>query len=89
MNQLLKYEDLEPIFQLTKEQLQRKVYSGFFVKGRDYTKIGRDIRFYPGAINQLITPKQIFESSNNNADVIPMPVSKVEKKPKGCLVNFN
>ena len=88
MKQLLKYEDLEPIFQLTKEQLQRKVYSGFFVKGRDYTKVGRDIRFYPDAIMKLTTPKQVFDSPSGETEDITK-AGRTGQKPKGCLVNFN
>ena len=94
MEKLLTYEDLEPLFQLTKKQLQGKIYSGFFVLGRDYTKIGREVRFYPDAIRKILTPKVIEDHKKVDAVKITPPDfskqrSKKRKKPKGCLINFN
>ena len=92
MENLLTYEDLEQIFKLSKKQLQGKVYSGFFVKGRDYIKIGREVRFYPDAIKSIISPKKIEFARKSNQATSPVPkissTSKKLKKPKGCLINF-
>ena len=92
MENLLTYEDLERIFKLSKKQLQGKVYSGFFVKGRDFIKIGREIRFYPDAIKSIISPKKTESAIKSKSNNIPTPrkasTSKRQKKPKGCLINF-
>ena len=90
LENLLTYEDLEPIFKLSKKQLQGKVYSGFFVNGRDYIKIGREVRFYPDAIKKIVTPKKIESTKKSKPNNIPLPtISSKSKKPKGCLINFN
>ena len=93
MQKLLTYKDLEPIFQLTKKQLQGKVYSGFFVINRDYIKIGREVRFYPEAIKKILTPKAIDSPVKVNPVKVSVPnftppPPKKQKKPKGCLINF-